>query len=92
PTDMETEIFKVLVGTSPLVAFMAWVIWYQKDSNNALMTAIKEIQNERLKAMDAHIKKLEARSDQCERDRIKLFEQHALIFQKLGESKHEGLS
>lgn len=81
---MPEELIKAVVAQGPLVAFMLWVIWGQKTSNEALMEGVKAIQDARFEAMEAHIKKLEAKSDNCEADRVKLWEQLA----KLNSNEH----
>lgn len=81
---MNEELFKAISTQGPLVVFMLWVIWGQKTSNEALMEGVKSIQDARFEAMEAHIKKLEAKSDTCEADRIKLWEQLA----KLNKNEH----
>ena len=81
----ESSIIESIIAQGPLVAFMLWVIWSQKSSNESLMSGVKSIQDARFNAMESHIQKLEAKSEACEQDRMRLWEQNAYISQRFAE-------
>lgn len=71
---MPEELIKSLLGQGPLVVSLVIAItWFnstQKETNSLLF---KE-RDARLNSMDEHIKQLEARSQACETDRIRLYQ------------------
>tara|TARA_R110002126_G_scaffold52090_8_gene142041 strand:- start:2096 stop:2347 length:252 start_codon:yes stop_codon:yes gene_type:complete len=57
----------------PLLLVLAALLYFYKG-NTSLLTSFNEERNARLDAMDSHIQALEAKSRECEADRVRLWE------------------
>jgi hypothetical protein len=57
-------------------------VWWQTKGNQALVTQLNAERAERLDAMDTEIDHLRQRSEACERDRLELHKQVAVLSAK----------
>jgi len=58
---------------------MAIAVWHLNRTNSTLISELNKEREERLDAMQAHIEKLEIKSDSCEKDRVELHRQIASL-------------
>lgn len=65
-----------IIQQGPLVAFMLWVIWNQKQTNAGLRDAIESVQDKRFGVLNEMISKLEEKAEECQRDRTMLIRQN----------------
>ena len=79
------KITGLIAEQGPLFAFMLWVIWNQKTTNEGLREAMQGVQDQRFKAMEDHIGKLERRADECQKDRSMLIEENQKLEVKIAE-------
>jgi len=84
---MEEMILKAITTQGPLFAVMLWVMWHQRESNDALLKSVQVVQDERFEAMERHIEKLETRSEACESDRLKIWQENARLQEQISELK-----
>lgn len=83
----EATLLKAVIQSGPLVAFMLWIIWNQRQANAALQNCVQVVQDKRFEAMERHIQKLETKSDTCESDRIKIWQENARLQEQISELK-----
>lgn len=76
------KIFESLIATGPVAVILAVAVWWQTKGNQALVNQLNAERGERLDAMDAEIQHLRDRSESCERDRIELHKQVAVLSAK----------
>jgi len=76
---MIDSIIPIVQQQGPLAAFMLTVIYWQYNANKSLFRAVETVQDERFKAMEAHITKLEKKADKCESDRLELWSKIASL-------------
>lgn len=76
------KILESLIATGPVAVILAVAVWWQTKSNQALVNQLNAERGERLDGMDAEIKHLRDRSESCERDRIELHKQVAVLSSK----------
>lgn len=74
-----SNLINGLVGAGLPSLLMAVAVCHLNKSNNVLIQELNREREERLDAMQAHIEKLEAKSDTCERDRLELHRQIAKL-------------
>ena len=76
------KIIDSLITTGPVAIILAVGVWWQTKGNLALVKQLNVERGERLNAMDQEIKQLRDRSESCERDRLELHKQMAILTAK----------
>ena len=77
--ESSAKILESLIATGPVAVILAVAVWWQTKGNQALVNQLNAERGDRLDTMDAEIKHLRDRSESCERDRIDLHKQIAVL-------------
>ena len=79
PPDILTNIWTSLISAGLPAVLLALAVRYLSTGNTALIRELNEERKERLDTMEEHITRLQERSDGCERDRLELHKQIAVL-------------
>ena len=79
PPDIITSIWTSLLSAGLPAVLLALAVKWLSAGNKVLINQLNEERGERLDAMEKHISKLQERSDSCERDRLELHKQVAVL-------------
>jgi hypothetical protein len=79
PPDLISSIWTAIISAGLPAILLALAVRYLSTGNNVLVEQLNKERGERLDAMEGHITKLQERSDNCERDRLELHKQVAVL-------------
>lgn len=75
--DLITQLLQSTAAAGPVAALLLIAVKWLTGSNRELVTELNKERQARLDDMEKHIDRLQARSDDCEKDRLNLHRQVA---------------
>jgi hypothetical protein len=88
PPDILTNIWTSLISAGLPAVLLALAVRYLSAGNSVLIRELNEERKERLDTMEDHITRLQERSDGCERDRLELHKQIAVLLARSSDKNH----